>query len=167
MTDLRRKNTDSKIINGFAELLLEKNFSDITVKDIVSKATIHRNTFYLHFADKFSLLQEFIAIELNKLDLDFREILTTPFALVASLHTENLASIIDKQSKDHLFIIEAGQAFIRQVIIKTQDRNILFSIGKILAIFLWSDFSENQNTEIDIFQDYQQLDQIFQLQQLP
>lgn len=39
------------IIDAFWELLEEKPLSKITVKDIVERCQINRNTFYYHFRD--------------------------------------------------------------------------------------------------------------------
>jgi AcrR family transcriptional regulator len=42
-------------------LIQKKDFDDITVKDILEKATINRATFYAHYVDKFALLDEMIS----------------------------------------------------------------------------------------------------------
>lgn len=46
------------IKKAFIELLEEKNISDISVVDIVNRADISRNTFYAHYDDVFSVLEE-------------------------------------------------------------------------------------------------------------
>ncbi|MFT8317726.1 MAG: TetR/AcrR family transcriptional regulator [Sporolactobacillus sp.] len=55
--DLRTQKTKAQIKQTFIELLLEKNFMKITVRDITESAKIGRGTFYLHYQDKFDLLQ--------------------------------------------------------------------------------------------------------------
>ncbi|GGL49509.1 TetR/AcrR family transcriptional regulator [Sporolactobacillus putidus] len=55
-TDLRAIKTRAAIQSHFIDLLLEKNFNEITVKDIARAANIGRGTFYLHYTDKFDLL---------------------------------------------------------------------------------------------------------------
>ena len=45
------------IKDAFWSLLNEKPYSSITVKDIVSRCQVNRNTFYYHFQDIPSLLE--------------------------------------------------------------------------------------------------------------
>ena len=52
------KRTRNAIIAAFAQLLEERPMNKITVKDIVERCGINRNTFYYHFSDIPSLLQE-------------------------------------------------------------------------------------------------------------
>lgn len=56
--DLRIKRTQKSIKNAFYELIEEKGFDHISVKDITERAMISRNTFYLHYNDKFDLLNK-------------------------------------------------------------------------------------------------------------
>ncbi|NLW78649.1 MAG: TetR/AcrR family transcriptional regulator [Ruminococcaceae bacterium] len=51
---------------AFLALLGEKDFADITVKDIAHQADISRGTFYQHFSDKFELLE---AVEQELVDM--------------------------------------------------------------------------------------------------
>ena len=45
--------TKDAIVAAFGELLTERPLSKITVKDIVDRCEISRNTFYYHFEDSF------------------------------------------------------------------------------------------------------------------
>lgn len=56
-TDLRVKRTRFMIKNAFLELMEELGFAKITVEKIAQKAFISRNTFYLHYTDKYALLK--------------------------------------------------------------------------------------------------------------
>lgn len=58
MEDLRVKKTKSLIKGAFIELVEEKGFDHVTIKDICNKALINRNTFYLHYYDKVDLLNK-------------------------------------------------------------------------------------------------------------
>lgn len=59
-TDRRYLRTRQFIMSAFDQLLGEKPFSKIGVNDIAELANINRSTFYLHFVDKFALLDEYI-----------------------------------------------------------------------------------------------------------
>jgi AcrR family transcriptional regulator len=54
--DPRIKRTRALIGNAFSQLLAEKGFQAVSVQDITEKAGVNRTTFYLHFADKYALL---------------------------------------------------------------------------------------------------------------
>lgn len=54
-----RKTETKKLIKvAFTKLLKEKGFNNITVSDITNEAKINRGTFYLHYTDKFDLLEK-------------------------------------------------------------------------------------------------------------
>ncbi|EKQ56142.1 MULTISPECIES: TetR family transcriptional regulator [unclassified Clostridium] len=58
--DPRAVRTKNLIKESFVKLLEEKDFKYITIKDITTKATINRATFYAHYIDKYILLEELI-----------------------------------------------------------------------------------------------------------
>ena len=66
-TDLRIRRTKKSIRDAFFELIDENGFDSVTVKDITDRALISRNTFYLHYEDKFDLLNK-ISNELMRKD---------------------------------------------------------------------------------------------------
>ncbi|WP_414051958.1 TetR/AcrR family transcriptional regulator [Macrococcus animalis] len=57
MEDRRIRKTKKSIRNAVLELMLEKPFENITVNDIAAQADINRGTFYLHYIDKYELLE--------------------------------------------------------------------------------------------------------------
>lgn len=59
--DPRVIRTKKLIQDALMTLVQEKDFEEITVKDISEQATINRATFYAHYVDKFALLDEMIA----------------------------------------------------------------------------------------------------------
>lgn len=59
--DLRVVKTKTLIKNAFLELIELNGYSKVTVTDIVEKAMINRNTFYLHYYDKEALIDEMIS----------------------------------------------------------------------------------------------------------
>lgn len=55
---MRIRRTKKSIRDAFFELIDENGFDSVTVKDITDRALISRNTFYLHYEDKFDLLNK-------------------------------------------------------------------------------------------------------------
>lgn len=71
-TDPRIQRTRKLIMDSFMELSSEKEFKDITVKDITAEAMINRATFYYHFEDIYDLLEKVLSeVLLVNLDYDY------------------------------------------------------------------------------------------------
>nr|WP_316045921.1 TetR family transcriptional regulator [Planococcus glaciei] len=63
------KRQKRKIQQSFLQLLKEKNFMKVSVRDITEAAEINRGTFYLHYLDKYDLLdqmEEGLLLDLEK-----------------------------------------------------------------------------------------------------
>lgn len=58
--DRRVLRTKNAIKKAFLGLFAEKRFEDITINDIADRADINRGTVYLHYMDKFDLLDKCI-----------------------------------------------------------------------------------------------------------
>ncbi|MDQ0246132.1 AcrR family transcriptional regulator [Bacillus fengqiuensis] len=57
-TDRRVVRTKRLVRDALTELMEEKGFEGITVRDLTEKADINRGTFYLHYRDKYDLLEQ-------------------------------------------------------------------------------------------------------------
>ena len=66
--DLRIIKTKQSIKESFIELVEVKGYNRVSVTDIVVKANINRNTFYLHYEDKEDLIKKLIAETTEKMD---------------------------------------------------------------------------------------------------
>ncbi|WP_338471388.1 TetR/AcrR family transcriptional regulator [Niallia sp. XMNu-256] len=60
-SDPRVIRTRKLIMDAFIELSGQKEFKDITVKDITTEAMINRATFYYHFEDIYDLLEKVLS----------------------------------------------------------------------------------------------------------
>lgn len=57
---LQQNRTKEHLIHAFIELIKEKGYHAVTVKDIVDRAQYNRSTFYLHFKDKIELAESLL-----------------------------------------------------------------------------------------------------------
>lgn len=58
MENQRTRLTKKLFHNGLLECLKEENFDHISVRSICKKSELNRSTFYLHYQDKYELLNE-------------------------------------------------------------------------------------------------------------
>ncbi|MFD1064883.1 TetR/AcrR family transcriptional regulator [Oceanobacillus locisalsi] len=65
--DRRIVKSQKAIREAFLDALLEKGFENITVKDITEQADLSRKTFYLHYIDKYDLLDKIMDEHLKQL----------------------------------------------------------------------------------------------------
>jgi AcrR family transcriptional regulator len=56
--DPRYIRTRNLIMEAFLQLVIEKKYEQITIKDITARATVNRATFYYHFLDKIDLSEK-------------------------------------------------------------------------------------------------------------
>lgn len=74
--DLRWQRTEGVIQRAFIELLRQDSFTKLTVSALIKRAGISRAAFYLHYQDKYQLLEKYRQIILNK----FQHTLQVSFA---------------------------------------------------------------------------------------
>lgn len=65
--DRRIIKSQKAIKQSFLELLSKKKLDDITIQEISDKADINRRTFYLHYLDKYDLLDKLTDEHINEL----------------------------------------------------------------------------------------------------
>ena len=109
-----QRNTETKklIKQAFTLLMKEKGFQTLTVSDITRKAGINRGTFYLHYVDKYDLLEK---LE-NDLINDLKDILLKKY----DNHYDNPREIIPYQAiLSALYYVKNDFDFI-QVLISEQ-----------------------------------------------
>lgn len=65
--DRRILKSQAAIKKAMIELMSEKNFDHITLKDISDRADVSRRTIYLHYQDKYDLLDKLIEEHIHEL----------------------------------------------------------------------------------------------------
>ncbi|MDF2803253.1 MAG: hypothetical protein K0S61_3156 [Anaerocolumna sp.] len=77
-TDRRIRKTKAQLRSGLAKLMQSKSINEITVKELVDEVDINRSTFYLHYTDIYSMLDE---IERELLEEIMKAINTHPIGI--------------------------------------------------------------------------------------
>lgn len=73
VSDKRMKRTKSIFHETLLLLLQEKEFSSISISEIVRTADVNRSTFYFHYEQKEDLLEEMVNTTLEKMIVAFRK----------------------------------------------------------------------------------------------
>lgn len=92
--DKRVQKTKQDLYSAFFELLKQKNYAQITIKDIIQLAECSRGTFYAHYNNKDDLLNEIIhflfkkmvkayrSSYINKASINIQSLVDEPFNLL-------------------------------------------------------------------------------------
>lgn len=114
--DRRSRRSRRMLKQGLLELMGEKRFPDISVRDITDRMDLNRGTFYLHYPDTFALLR---SVEDDVL-AEAWEVLNTnrPERLEGSLRKlfgPVLDYIVEKRSLFHLLMSNDSSRFVSRV----------------------------------------------------
>jgi len=82
----RKNRTKEHFQHALIDLIKEKGFQSVTVKDIVEKAKYNRSTFYTHYQDKFELADELRATMLTGLE----QSVGVPYQSIQEINTNYL-----------------------------------------------------------------------------
>lgn len=85
--DRRKRKTQQAIKEACLKLLESKNFEMLTVSDITEEADISRGTFYLHYVDKYDMLEQYEQQILEKINAIFMSNLQNVDLLIDLLKT--------------------------------------------------------------------------------
>lgn len=66
-TDRRVRKSQEAIKTALIELMMEKDFDQITIQDISDRADVSRRTIYLHYMDKFDLLDKLMEEHIDEM----------------------------------------------------------------------------------------------------
>lgn len=73
VVDRRVTRTQTAIRQALIELIEERGFDALTVSDITARANVNRGTFYLHYRDKYDLLEQTQAEIIGNIERIFLE----------------------------------------------------------------------------------------------
>ena len=122
--DRRVIKTKKAIYRAFAQLLLEKDINDITIKDVADRADINRKTFYNYYGGIYDLTGEIENKILEKMenaikDLDVNELLHDPNEFFNKI-TDVISSDIDFYG--HLMRVESNSSLIVKLITSMKNK---------------------------------------------
>lgn len=177
--DPRVLRTRQLIMKAFRDLLQNKGFDAITIKDIAQIATINRATFYAHYEDKYALMeeiteqvfhnmipeqvlnaQEFTVEICNQLILLTHNYIVK-FYRICRWDSKSIATLVDEKIKKMLQqMIES--IFLKGDTIRIEDRHntkiISAMTGSAIygAVHYWVMVGENDRTDllVDIIRPY-------------
>lgn len=107
--DLRKEKTIKRIKDGFKELIQKRDYSSITIQDILDISYTGRTTFYMHYKSKNEVLKSIV-------DDIFIHVLNPKFEQAHSFGDESFLAIINhilihfKEDKDLLNAILKGES---------------------------------------------------------
>jgi AcrR family transcriptional regulator len=104
--DERARRTRDRLGGAFVALIHEKPIEDVTVQDVLDRASVGRSTFYLHFRDKNDLLlsQLEIFLEMTSTTLSVRKEASDRIVAVAEMFSH-----IENQSELYRILAGAGR----------------------------------------------------------
>ncbi|MBP2660795.1 MAG: hypothetical protein H6Q69_3827 [Firmicutes bacterium] len=143
-SDLRVTKTRKLIRDSFITLISEKSFESITINDISQEAQINRSTFYLHYTDKYELLEKTVDETFEKL-----VVLIAPEAHIQGRNLEfysfsqNIQAILKTIADDALFY--------KTILVNNEMVHIRQKMANILKRKLGQSFHEQTLIPTDLF----------------
>ena len=90
--DPRVTRTQLALREALVSLIREKGFEAVTVQDITKRAAVNRATFYLHYADKFDLVNQNMKAMLDELVSEINTIHAKP----SGHHDDGVGRVMEK-----------------------------------------------------------------------
>ncbi|WP_313128516.1 TetR/AcrR family transcriptional regulator [Anaerocolumna sp.] len=101
--------TRKAIIESFLKLLNERPLNKITIKDIVEDCGINRNSFYYHFEDMSSLVEEIMVDEADKIIEQYGDISSLEECLGVAIDF----AVKNKKAVMHIYSSASREAYER------------------------------------------------------
>ncbi len=103
--DMRIERTERAIRDAFICLVGERGYAAVTVKDICERADVNRNTFYLHYRDKETLMQSLLESVIAEQ--------AKPVAAVVSRFSGVSEDTVEQAVRNLLAVMEREMSFYR------------------------------------------------------
>lgn len=138
MAKERSTQTKAKLKNSFIELVKDKGLDNVTVSDLARDSKINRGTFYLHYLDKYDLMEKLEEQAIN----DLKQI------LLFDKNTENLNDPIELIPYDAilkaLIYVKNDFDFIKTLASDGGDPNFILMIKEILSQMIDSKIQQSE-----------------------
>lgn len=159
---------NAKLEGAFLQLVEEKNFSKITVNDIVEKAGVHRNTFYYHYQSIPAMLGVICQKMVEKMFVVYRDVQSPsdcilPLVRYSREHRMALLHVYDSEARPVLmdYVNRIGRFSIERYIdnvtektgISRRDREIMTRFYKAGLVGVWTEWVE-EGLENDSSEDF-------------
>lgn len=134
----RSTQTKAKLKDSFIKLVREKGLDNVTVSDLARDSKINRGTFYLHYLDKYDLMEKLEEQAIN----DLKQI------LLFDKNTENLNDPIELIPYDAilkaLIYVKNDFDFIKTLASDGGDPNFILMIKEILSQMIDSKIQQSE-----------------------
>ncbi len=137
LEDRRVRRTKQLIKQSLIQLMQEKSFKEITVKDITERADLNRGTFYLHYVDIYDLLNSIeseILATIEKILLTYNES-SAPLSCFELLQEVFSYIEINRELFEALLNSEVEEAFL------TKLQSLIRTLGLDLMQVVYKDTS--------------------------
>ncbi|WP_274310195.1 TetR/AcrR family transcriptional regulator [Solibacillus daqui] len=91
--DRRKRKSREALRKACLELVREKGFEAMTILDITTRADLNRGTFYLHFVDKYDMVEQFEKELISKIEHALLDDITEIHTLEELVHSRKLSLI--------------------------------------------------------------------------
>lgn len=122
---IKMNRTEMAIIDCFWELLEEKPYNKITVKNIIERCHVNRNTFYYHFQDIPELLERVIKQEADNIIKSHNE-----FNSIGDCMTPIIQNSLSRKKA----ILNIYHSLHRDIFLNSLDRMTLYFVDKYVSI---------------------------------
>lgn len=143
MADLRIQRTKRATHMALEQLLLNKEYHKLKIKDLVDAALTNRNTFYLHYRSLNDVLAEVVneILERQSKNIDAQQFAQQPFTVFYQLWsnlTPTEHQILQFQQADPGFKDLLVRLVMQFILVKYPDDSaVWFAFGKVTAIIAW------------------------------
>lgn len=145
--DLRVVKTRKAIKEAFLNLVKSKGYEKITIQDIADEAMINRNTFYLHYVDKFDLMEKLCEESISKLNV----CINLEHKDINEMDREMFISILNDTFK----VIEEDIIFFKTMISENGYPNFYSYLNKLFKEIIISGIADKyNNTKMKISLEY-------------